>query len=96
MVEIACNAANQLLHYLARTAVPEDPDISQITRLEVESEVAIICSILNSSPAMPQWREEAPTLCPKGQESPINRLRLGSIQNPRYIPVLQALWKRQE
>jgi hypothetical protein len=100
MVEIACNAANQLLHYLAWSVVPEDPDMSQITRMELESEVAIICSILNSSPAMPQWREEAPTLCPQGHDSPINRLLLGSIQNPRflrsnYMPILQALWKRQ-
>lgn len=101
MVEMTCNAANQLLQYLAWTVVPEDLDMSQITRNEIESDVAKICSILNSSPAMPKWREEAPILCPKGHDSPINRLLLGSIQNPRflqsnYMPNLQALWKRQE
>jgi hypothetical protein len=100
MVEIACNAANQLLHYLAWTVVPEDPDMSQITRMEIESDVAIICSILNSSPAMPLWREKAPTLSRQWHDSPTNRLLLGSIRNPRflqsnYMPNLQALWKRQ-
>lgn len=99
IVEIACNAANQLLHYLAWTTVPEDPDMSQITRMEIESDVAIICSILNSSPVMPQWQEKAPTY-PQSYDSPINRLLLGSIRNPRflqsnYMPNLQALWKRQ-